>query len=114
MALPLLLGPLLLSLSLLLVFPRHFHSGLTKPGAALMALGSAFPPDTEDRPPCLLRSASSLRDIGQWGHPLSLHVSQFLKTFIYLAAPDRHCGRWTWSLTGTEPGPALGARGLSL
>lgn len=59
--------------SFLLVFPSCLHSRLTKPGAALVALGSAFPSDPEARPPCLLRSASSLRDNQALGPPFSLY-----------------------------------------
>ena len=107
LALPLLLGPLLLSLSLL--SPSCVSQALSLRSHQIRGSsdgsGGAFPPNTEAWPPCLLRSASSLRDIGQWGHPLSLRVSRFLKTFIYLAAPGHRCGRWTWSLTGDRAGP---------
>lgn len=91
--------------------PWCFHSGLTKPGASRMALGNAFPPYPEARPPCLLRSASSLRDIRAVGPP-SLSV---FKT-VYLSGCTRS-SLWQVCLVpdqGPSRAPELGAWGLSL
>ena len=86
--------------------PWCFHSGLTKPGASRMALGTAFPPYPEARPPCLLRSASSLRDIRAVGPP-SLSV---FKT-VYLSGCTRS-SLWQVCLVpdqGPSRAPELGA-----